>query len=62
MESIFKKNLTEQRVAVFIFIILVFTNLKSTTGLLFLVPFLATNITGVCGLYCFWRRFQKKLA
>ena len=30
----------------FLLIILVFSNLKFTTGLLFLVPFLATNITG----------------
>ena len=36
-------------VAVFLLIILVFNNLKSTTGLLFFVPFLDTSITGeVC--------------
>ena len=36
-------------VAVFLLIILVFNSLKSTTGLLFFVPFLDTRITGeVC--------------
>ena len=36
-------------VAVFLLIILVFNSLKSTTGLLFFVPFLDTSITGeVC--------------
>ena len=43
-------------VAVFLLIILVFSNLKSTTSLLFLVPFLATNITGEVWVVLFLER------
>ena len=43
--SILKTSLS-RGVAVFHLIILVFNSLKSTTDLLFLVPFLSINITG----------------
>ena len=47
-------------VAVFLLIILVFNSLKSTTGLLFLVPFLATNITGEVWVLLFFVRIQRE--
>ena len=47
-------------VAVFLLIILVFNNPKSTTGLLFLVPFLATSITGEVCVVLFFVRIPRK--
>ena len=46
-------------VAVFLLIILVLSNLKSTTGLLFLVPFLATSITGDVWVVLFFDNIPK---
>ena len=47
-------------VAVFLLNILVFNNLKSTTGLLFLVPFLATSITGEVCVVLFLERIPRE--
>ena len=44
----------------FLLSILVFNNLKSTTGLLFLVPFLATNITGEVCVVLFLERIPRE--
>ena len=51
LPSILKISLSNG-VAVFLLIIQVLSNLKSTTGRLFFIPFLATNITGDvwCGI------------